>query len=208
MTSGLEACSVATGSSGAGTGSTAESLTAADSSAPRPQPPKEAIDACKPLTEGAACSVKLGDRSIDGTCKKGPDGQGDLACVPAKPPMGPPHGPPPKAVDACKPLTEGAACSVSIHDKTIDGTCKKGPDGQGPLACVPANMPPMGPHDGPRMGPPPEALDACKSLAEGAACSVSIHDKTIDGTCKKGPDGQGPLACVPAGKLPPPPAGP
>ena len=34
---------------------------------------------------------------------------------------------------------------------------------------------------------PPEALDACKSLSDGAACSVRIHDRTIEGTCRKEP---------------------
>jgi hypothetical protein len=126
---------------------------------------------------------------------------------PADPPPGHPPGPPPEALAACKDLAEGAACTVSLHDNAIDGTCRKGPHGEAALACVPANLPPP-PPPGPPPGPPPEAFAACKDLAEGAACTVSLHDQSIDGTCRKGPHGETPLACVPANMPPPPPPGP
>jgi hypothetical protein len=51
-------------------------------------PPKQALDACKSLAEGASCTVTLPERAIDGTCRKGPDGEGQLACAPAQLPLG------------------------------------------------------------------------------------------------------------------------
>ena len=120
----------------------------------------------------------------------------------AGPPGPPPFGPPPEAFAACQDLSDGAACSVTFHEQTLDGTCRKGPNASAALACVPANMPPP-PLPGP---PPPEAFAACKDLADGATCSVTFQDRTLDGTCRKGPDGKGELACAPTRMPPPPPA--
>jgi hypothetical protein len=50
---------------------------------------------------------------------------------------------------------------------------------------------------GPRRGPPPEALAACKALAAGKACSVTLDSKMLKGTCWA-PEGK-PLACRPDG---------
>ena len=58
----------------------------------------------------------------------------------------------------------------------------------------PPPKPPEG-HGGPLGGPPPEALAACKSLAAGAACSVTTPRGTEAGTCTA-PEGK-PLACRP-----------
>lgn len=63
----------------------------------------------------------------------------------------PPHKPPQAAFDACKDASEGAACSVSFHGHTMNGTCKKGPNGETDLACVPEHPP--GDHP---PGPPPD----------------------------------------------------
>jgi len=61
---------------------------------------------------------------------------------PPKPPAdGMPPKPPPEAFAACKGLTEGTSCTVTIHDHAIDGTCRNAPDGTGQLFCVPAGMP-------------------------------------------------------------------
>ncbi len=109
----------------------------------------------------------------------------------------PPHKPPQAAFDACKNASEGAACSVTFHDHTMTGTCKKGPNGEDALACAPDHPP----------GPPQEAIDACKSASEGASCSVTFHGQTLSGTCSKGPDGSGVLACMPAHPPGPPPDG-
>jgi hypothetical protein len=56
-----------------------------------------------------------------------------------------------------------------------------------------------------RHRPPQAAFDACAKLAQGASCQVTWHDRTIDGTCRNGPDGTAELACVPQGLPTPPP---
>ena len=48
--------------------------------------------------------------------------------------------------------------------------------------------------------PPQEAFDACKSLAEGADCNVAMPAKTLEGACRKGPEGEGSIACAPASR--------
>ena len=108
---------------------------------------------------------------------------------------GRPHGPPPEAITACNNKTEGATCSVQFRDRTIEGTCKNGPDGNGPLACAPQH----------RMRPPEEAFTACAGKSEGNACSVEFHGETLDGTCRKGPGGENQLACMPNRPPGPPP---
>jgi len=71
----------------------------------------------------------------------------------------------------------------------------------------PADSPPSKPPaDGMPPKPPPEAFAACKGLTEGTSCTVTIHDHTIDGTCRNAPDGSGQLFCVPAGMPGPPPS--
>ena len=173
-----------------------------DAAGPHPQhgPPPEAFAACKGSTDGAACTVVLEERSIDGTCRGGPNGEPELACVPKLPP-GPPGGPPKEAFDACQDLSTGDPCGVKLEAKTIAGECRKGPAGQAPLACVPNDMPPPPPHH----GPPKEALEACKALEAGAACSVKLEARTLAGECRQGPGGHGPLACAPKDMPPPPP---
>ena len=69
-----------------------------------------------------------------------------------------------------------------------------------PPPSYPADAPP--PHK-----PPQQAFDACKSLGEGAACSVNFDGHTITGTCRKGPHGESELACVPEHPPGPPPSG-
>lgn len=76
------------------------------------------------------------------------------------------------------------------------------PGAQGKHAGPPGRGGPGGP-DG-RRGPPAEAVEACKGLAESAACSFQLRDRTVDGTCVAGPK-DAPLACRPNG--PPPRAG-
>ena len=46
---------------------------------------------------------------------------------------------------------------------------------------------------GPRRGPPPEALHACKSLNAGDPCSFTGKRGAVSGTCMSPPDR--PLAC-------------
>lgn len=67
---------------------------ASERPAPRPdrRPPPEAFAACEGLEEGAACTVLTPNEEaeIEGTCRRGPDGKGELACAPIHP------GPPPR----------------------------------------------------------------------------------------------------------------
>ena len=190
-----------------GTGETSQTtsnVTESDDQKPEPpKPPQEAFDACKSLAEGAVCKVAIGDKAVEGTCRKGPDGNATLACAPDMPPPPPEHrGPPPEAFDACKSLAENAACTVKFGDKSVTGTCSKGPGDNTTLACKPANMGPP-PGRGHR-GPPQEAFDACKSLAVDAACTVKFGDRSVTGTCSKGPGDNTTLACKPANMGPPP----
>lgn len=110
------------------------------------QPPPEALQACAGLAAGAACTVRLPDHTVSGTCRGGPDGAAPLACAPAHGPGGPGghRGPPPEAIKACAGLAAGTACTAILPDRTVEGTCRSGPDGAGPLACAPARPPP---HD-------------------------------------------------------------
>jgi hypothetical protein len=167
---------------------------------PPMRPPQEAFQACAALAAGAACTVAIDDRQIEGACRQGPPGAEALVCVPADMPPPPPrqargHGGPPRvALEACHGLAGDAVCSFEIDGHTIDGTCRQGPGGQGALACAPANMPPMG---GPP-GPPREALAACDDLAADAACSFQMAGRAVDGTCWAPPAFAGaPLACAP-----------
>jgi hypothetical protein len=101
--------------------------------------------------------------------------------------------PPAEALDACDGSTAGAACAFDIDDHHITGTCRQGPNGDGPLACAPDHPP-----------PPPEALAACTSATAGATCAFDIDGHHVEGTCRQGPNGDGPLACAPANPPPQP----
>lgn len=51
-------------------------------------------------------------------------------------------------------------------------------------------------HPGPPRKPPPAAYDACKDEAQGDACEVTFHERTIEGRCQ--PDREdGTLFCLP-----------
>jgi hypothetical protein len=94
-----------------------------------------------------------------------------------------PPDPPQEAIDACANLKDGAACTLSFHGHTMQGTCGKGPGGNETLACMPP--------------PPPEAIEACANLTADATCTVSHHGRDMEGKCKTPPSGSGQLACMP-----------
>jgi hypothetical protein len=96
-----------------------------------------------------------------------------------------PHKPPQEAIDACKDKADNDSCTFTGRNQDqLEGTCHKGPDGQGELACHPK--------------PPKEALDACQGKAERDACSFTgRNQENVQGTCMKGPKGEGELACRP-----------
>lgn len=51
--------------------------------------------------------------------------------------------------------------------------------------------------------PPKESVDACASKKEGDACSFTgLQNETVSGSCRKGPRGEGVIACAPS--VPPP----
>lgn len=104
-------CTVASAADGSVT-STRRAVAASGISSPLPpsqpvdappshKPPQEAFDACKSLTEGASCSVNFRGHTMTGTCRKGPHGESELACVPEHP-----AGPPPS--DTNQTLTDTA----------------------------------------------------------------------------------------------------
>jgi hypothetical protein len=45
--------------------------------------------------------------------------------------------------------------------------------------------------------PPQEAIAACASLSLDAACRFTFDGRAHEGTCRRGPEGQGPIACAP-----------
>ncbi len=46
------------------------------------------------------------------------------------------HKPPEAAFAACKDLSEGAACTVTVHEHQLDGVCKKAHEDER-LVCAP-----------------------------------------------------------------------
>ena len=149
-------------------------------------PPQEALTACSGLHEGSACGFTFNGTNLTGQCRKGPSGEA-AACFPEG---GRHHGPPPEAVEACNGKSEGTACTVSFDGKSLNGTCSNGPHRSDTIACRPEGGP------GGHHGPPPEASAACSGKAEGATCSFTHHDRTLEGTCRTGPNGDA-LACAP-----------
>jgi hypothetical protein len=103
------------------------------------------------------------------------------------------RGPPAEALQACSGLQSGAACSFTIHEHQVTGTCRSGPQGEA-LACAPNRPPHL------HFGPPPEAVQACSGLDVGATCNFTVNGKELNGTCRQGPEGK-PAACFPS---PPP----
>lgn len=109
-------------------------------------PPQEALDACKSKMDNDDCSfVGRNQENIEGKCHKGPNGQGELACMPK---------PPKEAVDACQGKAENDACSFTgKNQEQLTGTCLKGPMGQGEMACVPLMHMPAAPAEQPAQAP-------------------------------------------------------
>jgi hypothetical protein len=62
--------------------------------APGGMPPEEVFTACDGKKAGDACSVKMGDRALDGTCAVPPESAQDsrLSCRPSSQPGPPPGG--------------------------------------------------------------------------------------------------------------------
>lgn len=67
------------------------------------------------------------------------------------------------------------------------------------LSPILANAQEKGQRRGP---PPPEAIEACTSQVEAAACSFTGQRGDITGTCMVSPRGQDQLICAPEGAFP------
>jgi hypothetical protein len=65
------------------------------------------------------------------------------------------HRPPPEAFSACSGKSEGAECSVTFRERTLDGVCVAPHDDE--LFCMPNDMPPPPSGDRPD-GPPPRRI--------------------------------------------------
>ena len=116
---------------------------AGDEQRPRRAPPQEAVDACARLAVDQACRFTFDGRDHEGVCRRGPDGQGTLACAPRQ-------GPPPQeAVAACATLAADQACQFTFDGRPHEGICRSGPDGRGPPACAPNRGPGRGGPGGP-----------------------------------------------------------
>lgn len=166
----------------------AASAAFAEDQGPRRGPPAESLAACNGLADGAACGFTHDGRNLTGTCRTGPQGAA-LACRPEGMHGGRHHAPPPEALSACQGQADGATCSFSIESKTINGTCKTPRDGSA-LACRPAH------HREGRKAHRAAAVEACAGSTAGAACSSSLREKTVAGTCQSREAGA-PLACRP-----------
>lgn len=99
------------------------------------------------------------------------------------------RGPPPEAIAACADLDEGSECTVTIGERSLEGTCVAGPRDDEPLACMPAGAHPM--------RPPPEAFTACEDAEVGDACRVELHDHSVTGMCREARGAGEGLVCVP-----------
>lgn len=98
-----------------------------------------------------------------------------------------PPSPSQEAVAACAGRESGATCPLQHQGRTVTGSCQQVPGGT--VACAP-EPPPL-------LGPPPEALEACRGQQEGGACGIAgPRGEPLAGVCRSGPPGE-PAACVP-----------
>jgi hypothetical protein len=107
----------------------------------------------------------------------------------------PPTTPPQEAIQACDGKTSGDTCSFTgMRNDTVTGTCRNGPDGQGALACAPAQMPGQSQHQG--SGQPSAAIQACNGKSMGNSCSFAgPNNQSVSGSCQQGPEASAPLCC-------------
>jgi len=90
----------------------------------------------------------------------------------------------------------------SDNDVQVGGVVDNTPvmQDQPPAGQNPQGSSPQGPQQGSGGQPPQEAINACSSLSQGAACTVNTPDGSLTGSCMIVQAGQ--LACVPVGGLP------
>jgi hypothetical protein len=178
----LAACGGSSTQDGATTLSTALEASTAASGTLLCAPADAQIAACTAKAAGDACELLPPDGApaVAGTCRTTIDG-GSVACAPNPP------APPPELVLACTGKAAGATCQVAEpFGNTRDGLCVTARDGA-TLVCGRVQVPPQG------------AIDACATLAAGAACAMPGHGGmgAASGICSLGPASTGPLACAP-----------
>lgn len=114
---------------------------------PRDRTGKDPMNACSGKSAGDTCTITFGNQSVDGTCT---DRNGNITCRPKDMGAGPggnmqgpgtPGGMDEGSVQACSGKTAGATCTITMGDRTMDGTCT---DRSGTISCVPGNMGPQG----------------------------------------------------------------
>lgn len=151
-----------------------------------PPPPQALVDACSGKVEGDACMASLGEHDFIGACAVAADGV-TLACLPRH--RGDTDDDDDEDDDespreaACNGLPAGALCSVTLGDRTQNGTCRRDDDDDDELECLPP-------------APPQEAIDACAGLADGDECSFVFRERTVSGACHALPGGST-LVCAP-----------
>ena len=95
------------------------------------------IQACNDKAAGDLCTLNMRNQSIDGTCT---DSNGNITCMPnnsslMQRPAGVPGGSGGAFIQACSGKTAGDACTLTMRNQSIDGTCTSR---NGNLTCAPA----------------------------------------------------------------------
>ena len=93
---------------------------------------------------------------------------------------------------ACAGLRVGQSCTFAEqnsrgHQESITGICGVGPDGVGPSVCLAVK---------PAAELRTRATAACKGVAKGNACSMSLDGQNRNGICRGTSDPKKPLVCV------------
>jgi len=182
--------------------STTTQITEPESAATRPEAASTA-SALAPEVERELPSREASPESPGPVPPPRPDGRDrdeplsprDEAFPPGRPPgddAGPAgRHPPAEAVAACQGKRLNDACRAHRRSgEIVPGICNQPPDGRAPLACQPRERP----HS-----PPPEAVDACRGLRQGAPCRLTDREgASLRGFCTMpGGGGAGVLFCRP-----------
>jgi hypothetical protein len=97
---------------------------------------------------------------------------------------------PQEAFDACSSKANGSTCSYVSNQGEVIGTCRTGRDGR--TICASDRMR----ADGNFSRSFTEASQACQEKNDGDACTFSMNDRALQGTCtKRGEE----LSCMPSG---------
>ena len=98
-------------------------------------------------------------------------------------------------VQACDGKAEGDVCTVSFRNQTVDGNCTSR---NGNMTCVTGNMG-AGPNPGQGPGMTGGLTQACTGKGIGDACTVTMRNQAVDGTCTNRSAG---ISCQPNNRAP------